>query len=126
MPNLRYHPMLREIIYRLDYSKIKSKPAFKGWYSSATHPDYAGNTIFEGHGSANSLWISVNIIEGIDDLFIHTTLNIASGSPLQNELNKFPAFNQHRPNTTLIRVGALQNGEPQLIQSIENNIFPYL
>lgn len=121
MPNLKYHPMLREIIYRLDYSKITSKPNLKGFYSSAEHPGYDGDTIFEGHGYDDSLWLSVNIIEGSNDLFIHTTL---TSSKLLDEKNKFEGFNIK--NTILIKVGPLSDGVDKLIYKIENNIFPYL
>lgn len=126
MPNLKYHPMLREIIYKLDYSKITSNPNLTGWYSSADHPGYTGDTIFEGHGYNDSLWLSVNIIEGCDDLFIHTTLNLKAGSNFQNELNNFHDFAQSGRNTTLIRVGPLNMGVQALINEIENKIFPYL
>lgn len=74
MPNLRYHPALSKIIHNLDYSKISSKLVFKGWHSSSTHSGYLGDTIFEGHGANAKLWLSVNIIEGSEYLFIHTTL----------------------------------------------------
>lgn len=126
MPNLKYHPMLNKIINGLNYSKITSKPNFKKFYSSVNHPGYAGDTIFEGYCSGNNLWLSVNIIEGYDDLFIHTTLSIATGSNIQNELNNFPAFAQSGPKTTLIRVGPLNMGVQALINEIENKIFPYL
>ncbi len=124
MPNLRYHPMLREIIYRLDYLKISSNPNLTGWYSSAEHFGYAGDTIFEGHGYDDSLWLSVNIIEGCDDLFIHTTL---TSSKLLDEKNKFKGFDIKKlKNTILIKVGPLSDGVDKLIYKIENNIFPYL
>lgn len=126
MPNLKYHPILREIINGLDFSKINSNPNLKEFYSSADHPGYAGDTIFEGHGYDDSLWFSVNIIEGCDDLFIHTTLNLKSGSNFQNELNNFPDFANSGPKTTLIRVGPLNMGVQALIKEIENKIFPYL
>lgn len=124
MPNLKYHPMLREIIYRLDFSKITSNPNLTGWYSSAEHSGYAGDTIFEGHGYDDSLWLSVNIIEGSNDLFIHTTL---TSSKLLDEKNKFKGFDIKKlKNTILIKVGPLSDGVDKLIYKIENNIFPYL
>lgn len=126
MPNLKYHPMLRKIINGLDFSKINSKPNLKQFYSSAEHPGYAGDTIFEGRCSGDNLWLSVNIIEGYDDLFIHTTLSIATGSNIQNELNNFHDFAQSGSKTTLIRVGPLNMSEQALINEIENKIFPYL
>lgn len=126
MPNLKYHPMLNKIIKGLDFSKINSNPNLKKFYSSVNHPGYAGDTIFEGRCSGNNLWLSVNIIEGSEYLFIHTTLGIATGSNIQNELNNFPDFAQSGPKTTLIRVGLLNMGVQALINEIENKIFPYL
>lgn len=126
MPNLKYHPMLRKIINGLDFSKINSNPNLKEFYSSADHPGYAGDTIFEGRCYGNNLWLSVNIIEGSNDLFIHTTLNLKAGSNFQNELNNFPDFANSGPRTTLIRVGLLNMGVQALISEIENKIFPYL
>lgn len=126
MPNLKYHPMLREIIYRLDYSKINSKPNLEQFYSSAEFSVYTGDTIFEGRCSGNNLWLSVNIIEGSEYLFIHTTLKLKTGSNIQNELNNFPDFANSDPATLLIRVGLLNMGAQALINEIENKIFPYL
>lgn len=127
MPNLKYHPMLREIIYRLDFSKITPKPNFEQFYSSAEFSVYDGDTIFEGRCSGNNLWLSVNIIEGSEYLFIHTTLNLKTGSNIQNEINNFPDFAKSGSGTTLlIRVGLLNMGAQALINEIENNIFPYL
>ena len=129
MPNLKYHPMLREIIYRLDYSKINSKPNLEQFYSSAEFSVYTGDTIFEGRCSGNDLWLSVNIIEGSEYLFVHTTLGINPASLLKNknEINNFPDFAKSGSDTTLlIRVGLLNMGTQALINEIENNIFPYL
>lgn len=125
MPILRYHPKLYEIIHNLDYSKIGSQKQPSGWYSSATHPGYAGDTIFEGCGSTDDLWISVNIIENYNDLFLHTSLPLSPSAPVKNIISSIPGLNT-LSNTTLINVGALKLGVPQLVQSIENNIFPYI
>lgn len=123
MPQLRYHSKLREIIYRLDYSKISSKNVPENcWYSSTEYPYCYQDcdTIFEGRGYTDKLWISVNIIEGHDELYLHTSLN---GPTSLNDVNNFPNFNQ---NTTLIKVDSLTKSVPDLIQTIETKIFPYL
>lgn len=124
MPNLVYHSKLREIIYRLDYSLINSKPKdLQGWYSSATHEGYAGDTIFEGHGYRNSAWISVNIIAGEEDLFLHTTLGSTS---LNNEISNFEGFKKYSKTSYLYRVDKLNKSVNDLILKIEKDIFPYI
>jgi|GEM_PF-3283787 len=124
MPQLRHHSKLREIIYKLDYSKISSKNIPENCYYSSTE-FFCGNcdTIFEGRGYTDKLWISVNIIEGYDDLYLHTTLKIKNGVALQNDVANFPNF---KKNTTLIKVDSLTKSVSDLIQIIENKIFPNL
>lgn len=120
MPQLRHHSKLREIIYKLDYSKIGSKKIPEDSYYSSSEFFYGNcDTIFEGRGGTDGLWISVNIIEGQDDLYLHTSLNTA----LKNDLTNFPSF---KKNTTLIKVDSLTKSVPDLIQTIETKIFPYL
>lgn len=126
MPQLRHHSKLREIIYKLDYSKISSKNIPENcYYSSAEylHCYQDCDTIFEGRGYTDKLWISVNIIEGQDDLYLHTSLKIKNSTALQNDLINFPSF---KKNTTLIKVDSLTKSVSVLIQTIETNIFPYL
>lgn len=126
MPQLRHHSKLREIIYKLDYSKISSKNIPENcYYSSAVylHCYQDCDTIFEGRGATDKLWISVNIIEGQDDLYLHTSLKIKNSTALSNVAANFSNFNQ---NTTLIKVDSLTKSVPVLIQTIETNIFPYL
>lgn len=106
MSQLRYHSKLHEIIYKLDYSKIGSKNIPENSYYNSSEFFYGNcDTIFEGRGATDKLWISVNIIEGQDDLI------------------NFPNF---KKNTTLIKVDSLTKSVPVLIQTIETNIFPYL
>ena len=65
MPQLRYHSKLHEIIYKLDYSKIGSKNIPENSYYNSSEFFYGNcDTIFEGRGATDKLWISVNIIEG--------------------------------------------------------------
>lgn len=124
MPQLRYHSKLHEIIYKLDYSKIGSKNIPENSYYNSSEFFYGNcDTIFEGRGATDKLWISVNIIEGQDDLYLHTSLKIKNSTALSNVAANFSNFNQ---NTTLIKVDSLTKSVPVLIQTIETNIFPYL
>lgn len=124
MPQLRHHSKLREIIYKLDYSKISSKNISENSYYNSSEFFYGNcDTIFEGRVATDKLWISVNIIEGQDDLYLHTSLKIKNSTALSNVAANFSNFNQ---NTTLIKVDSLTKSVPVLIQTIETNIFPYL
>lgn len=124
MPQLRYHSKLHEIIYKLDYSKISSKNIPENCYYNSSEFFYGNcDTIFEGRGATDKLWISVNIIEGQDDLYLHTSLKIKNSTALSNVAANFSNFNQ---NTTLIKIDSLTKSVPDLIQTIETNIFPYL
>lgn len=131
MASLNYHPMLNKIIQRLNYSQIGSIMKIigakipTGFYSSSTHPGYYGNTIFEGCGNTDNLWVSVNIIEGSDKLYLHTSLQITNPVKLTNISKKFSGFANH-PKRTLVEVGDLSLGENQLVQKIQNDIFPYI
>lgn len=131
MAGLNYHPMLNKIIKRLNYSQIGSIMKITGakiptgFYSSSTHQGYYGDTIFEGCGSTDNLWVSVNIIEGSDKLYLHTSLQITNPAKLTSISRNFSGFSNHTKRT-LVEVGALSLGENQLIQKIQNDIFPYI
>lgn len=123
--------MLNKIIRSLNYSQIGSimnttgTKIPTGFYSSSTHPGYYGDTIFEGCGTTDDLWVSVNIIEGFDKLYLHTSLQITNPVKLTNISNNFSGFSTH-PKRTLVEVGNLSLGENQLVQKIQNDIFPYI
>ena len=131
MASLNYHPMLNKIIQRLNYSQIGSITNITGtkiptgFYSSLTHPGYYGDTIFEGCGSTDNLWVSVNIIGSSDKLYLHTSLQITNPVKLTNISKNFSGFSSHIKRT-LVEVGALSLGENQLVQKIQNDIFPYI
>lgn len=131
MASLNYHPMLNKIIQKLNYSQIGSITNIKGakiptgFYSSSTHPGYYGDTIFEGCGSTDNLWVSVNIIGSSDKLYLHTSLKITNPAKLTSISRNFSGFSNH-PKRTLVEVGDLSLGENQLVQKIQNDIFPYI
>ena len=78
------HPKLKKIINKLDFRIINPSVSKGKNYSSANHSGYLRDTIFEGVYLNEKDWISVNIIEGYDDLFIHTTLKPKSNNLLNN------------------------------------------
>ena len=123
MPNLIYHPKLKKIINKLDFSIINPSVSKGKNYSSANHSGYLRDTIFEGVYLNEKDWLSVNIIEGYDDLFIHTTLNPKQNNLLNNYIeNNLRGFNIRI--TSLFRVGKLSNRVDDLVDIIHKDILP--
>ena len=123
MPNLIYHPKLKRIIDSLRFDIISPSMKKGKYYSSVNHSGYLRDTIFEGVYLNEKSWLSVNIIEGYDDLFIHTTLKPKSNNIINMHIeNNLRGFNVR--TTSLFRVGKLSNNVTELIDIIQNNIFP--
>ena len=123
MPNLSYHPILREIITKLDFARIDTKVVLNQYYDSTEQqPGYTSDTIFAGKKNGED-WISVNIIEGYDELFLHTSLKLISSNNLV--VDDLRGFDIGKKNT-LFRVDKLNKPVNDLISKIENDIFPYL
>ena len=117
------HPKLKKVINKL-YFRIINPSVSKGKnYSSANHSGYLRDTIFEGVYLNEKDWISVNIIEGYDDLFIHTTLKPKSNNLLNNYIeNNLRDFNIR--TTSLFRVGKISNRVDDLVDIIHKDILP--
>lgn len=117
------HPKLKKIINKLDFSIINPSVSKGKNYSSANHSGYLRDTIFEGVYLNEKDWISVNIIEGYDDLFIHTTLKPKSNNLLNNYIeNNLRDFNIR--TTSLFRVGKISNRVDDLVDIIHKDILP--
>lgn len=117
------HPKLKKIINKLDFSIINPSVSKGKNYSSANHSGYLRDTIFEGVYLNEKDWISVNIIEGYDDLFIHTTLKPKSNNLLNNYIeNNLRGFNIR--TTSLFRVGKISNRVDDLVDIIHKDILP--
>lgn len=117
------HPKLKKIINKLDFSIINPSVSKGKNYSSANHSGYLRDTIFEGVYLNKKDWISVNIIEGYDDLFIHTTLKPKSNNLLNNYIeNNLRGFNIR--TTSLFRVGKISNRVDDLVDIIHKDILP--
>ena len=117
------HPKLKKIINKLDFSIINPSVSKGKNYSSANHTGYLRDTIFEGVYLNEKDWISVNIIEGYDDLFIHTTLKPKSNNLLNNYIeNNLRGFNIR--TTSLFRVGKISNRVDDLVDIIHKDILP--
>lgn len=117
------HPKLKKIINKLDFSIINPSVSKGENYSSANHSGYLRDTIFEGVYLNEKDWISVNIIEGYDDLFIHTTLKPKSNNLLNNYIeNNLRGFNIR--TTSLFRVGKISNRVDDLVDIIHKDILP--
>ena len=127
MPNLNYHPLLRKIIDNIDFTKIESSSNLDITvnYSSSTKNSYKGDTIFEGKWNGQGSWISVNIIEGYDDLYLHTNLKQIKGKKSSLVVTSLNGFNINK-RTILFKVGDLSLGKNKLINIIENQILPNL
>lgn len=127
MPNLNYHPLLREIIDNIDFKKIGSPSNLNISinYSSSTRKSYKGDTIFEGKWNGQGSWISVNIIEGSDELYLHTNLKLINGKTSTLLVTTLNGFNINK-RTMLFKVGCLSLGKKNLISIIENQILPNL
>ena len=81
------------------------------------------DTIFEGVYLNEKNWLSVNIIEGYDDLFIHTTLKPKSNNIINMHIeNNLRGFNIR--TTSLFRVGKISNRVDDLVDIIHKDILP--
>ena len=84
-------------------------------YNFITHPNFPGYTFFVGYGN-NSIWISLNLIEDSDKVFLHTPLKDTSA----NEVSEQYAQQGFKGQKNLYEVGLLTDSESKLIKNIND------
>lgn len=97
---------------------VKTKTQGTVTYNFKTEiKNYTADTFFIGHGTYQK-WISLNIIEGSDELFIHTSLQPTQNTPVDVTSNySKQGFNNNR-NCHLYSVGKLTDPIQNLLTNV--------
>lgn len=112
---------VESVFFKSDIEKKLGNGGGKGLYNFLTEINaYSGDTYFIGYGDKKK-WISLNLIEGSDRLFLHTTLKDASGT-LQDVSQNYAkqGFTTNQGNCKLYEVGKISDTEQNLIVLVNN------
>ena len=104
------------VCMKSDIEKKLSKYKNVVAYDFKTQPTYPGETYFIGFGN-KSKWISLNLIENSNKLFLHTTMTCSLQDVSANYAMQ--GFMKYKGNTKLYKIGDIKlDTVPNLIANV--------
>lgn len=110
---------VESVFFKSDIDKKLGNGGRKALYNFLTEINgYSGDTYFIGYVNDKE-WISLNLIEDSDDIFIHTTLRHPKKRDVSQNYAK-QGFTTNQGNSKLYEVGKISDTEQNLIGQVNN------